>query len=163
MIRASWNSAPEMMNIVIANRQRVKSIDARLLKRVVSAILTKLDIRHCELEINLVGAREMAVLNETFLKHEGSTDVITFDYCEGKRLRSEVEISGEIFISVDDAIVHSKKFKAKWQSEVVRYIAHGILHLLGHDDLSPQPRRRMKREENRLVTELSRCFALSKL
>jgi ssRNA-specific RNase YbeY (16S rRNA maturation enzyme) len=46
---------------------------------------------------------------------------------------------------------------------LVRYVAHGVLHLLGHDDLKPDLRRRMKREENRLVRILSARFALSKL
>jgi len=50
-----------------------------------------------------------------------------------------------------------------WQSEVVRYIVHGVLHLLGHDDLRADLRRKMKREENRLVRLLARRFALAQL
>jgi ssRNA-specific RNase YbeY (16S rRNA maturation enzyme) len=46
---------------------------------------------------------------------------------------------------------------------VVRYVVHGILHLMGYDDLQPLARKKMKREEGRLVRELSRRFALSKL
>ncbi len=151
------------MNIVIANRQRVKKIDARLLKEITAAILAELKIEHCELEINLLGAKEMAALNETFLNHEGSTDVITFDYSEGKKLRKNVGVAGEIFISVDDAIAQAKEFKTNWQTEIVRYIAHGILHLLGHDDLKPQLRRKMKREENLLVRKLARKFSLAQI
>jgi len=151
------------MNIVIANRQRVKKIDSRLLKEIASAILAELEIEHCELEINLLGAKEMAALNETFLNHDGSTDVITFNYSEGKKLRSNVGISGEIFICVDDAIAQAKQFKTNWQTEIVRYIAHGILHLLGHDDLKPQLRRKMKREENLLTRKLSRKFSLAQI
>jgi probable rRNA maturation factor len=151
------------MNIVIANRQRVKKIDSRLLKEIASAILAELEIEHCELEINLLGAKEMAALNETFLNHDGSTDVITFDYSEGKKLRSNVGISGEIFICVDDAIAQAKQFKTNWQTEIVRYIAHGILHLLGHDDLKPQLRRKMKHEENLLVRKLAKKFSLAQI
>ena len=55
----------------------------------------------------------------------------------GSRTRiAEPKIHGEMFICVDEAIVQAKKFKTNWQSEVVRYIIHGILHLLGHDDLN---------------------------
>lgn len=151
------------MNIVIANRQRVKKIDSRLLKEIAEAILVELEIEHSELEINLLGAKEMAALNETFLKHDGSTDVITFDYSEGKKLRSNVGISGEIFISVDDALAQAKEFKSAWQREVVRYIVHGVLHLLGHDDLKPELRRKMKREENLLVRKLSKKFSLAQI
>ena len=69
------------MNLAIANRQRTKKINLRLLKQITAkALLDELKIPDAALEINLLGAEEMAALNETFLKHEGSTDVITFDY-----------------------------------------------------------------------------------
>ena len=64
---------------------------------------------------------------------------------------------------MDDAIRQAKKFKTNWQSEIVRYIVHGVLHLLGHDDVNATAKRKMKREENRLLRKLSARFALSKL
>ena len=57
---------------------------------------------------------------------------------------------------MDDAVAQATEFKTTWQSEVVRYVVHGVLHLLGHDDLQPDLRRKMKREENRLVRRLER-------
>ncbi len=72
-------------------------------------------------------------------------------------------LHGELFICVDDAVPQAKEFNTSWQSEVVRYIVHGILHLLGHDDLKPDLRRKMKREENRLVRRLARRFSLAQL
>jgi rRNA maturation RNase YbeY len=103
----------------------------------------------------------MARLNEQYLQHEGSTDVITFNYREGKK--KSAPVLGEIFICVDDAIKQAKEFKTTWQSEVVRYVVHGVLHLLGYDDLKPDLRRAMKREENRYVNSLSREFDLGTL
>jgi probable rRNA maturation factor len=152
------------MNLVVANRQRKKKINARVLKLIISDLLAELEITEAELGINLVAAREMALVNETFLKHAGSTDVITFDHREKSRRRDRAtEIHGELFICVDDAIKQAKEFKTRWQSEVVRYVVHGVLHLLGYDDLKPALRRRMKREENRLVRLLTRRFSLAQL
>jgi probable rRNA maturation factor len=151
------------MNIVISNRQRVKKVNSQLLKEITKGVLIELEIEHCELEINLLGTGEMAALNETFLRHQGSTDVITFDYSEGKKLRGNVGLSGEIFICVEDSIAQAKQFKTDWQSEVVRYIVHGILHLLGYDDTKPQLRRKMKREENSLLHSLSKRFSLAEI
>jgi probable rRNA maturation factor len=74
-----------------------------------------------------------------------------------------VKIHGEIFICVDDAIKQAKEFKTNWQAETVRYVVHGVLHLLGYDDLKPDLRRKMKREENRLVRRLEKRFALAEL
>jgi len=100
------------------------------------------------------------LINETFLKHEGSTDVVTFDYADKTE---ETILAGEIFICIDEAIVQAKKFRTSWQSEIVRYVVHGVLHLTGHDDLKPNLRRRMKREENRLLSRLSRKFSLAQI
>jgi probable rRNA maturation factor len=64
---------------------------------------------------------------------------------------------------VDDAIAQAKQFGTSWQSEIVRYLVHGVLHLLGHDDSRPVAHRRMKREENRLLHELSGKFSLAQI
>lgn len=152
------------MNLVIANRQRRRKINSRLLREIVGGLLTELEVTDAELGINLVAAREMALVNETFLNHTGSTDVITFDHREAaQKSRRTHTIHGELFVCVDDAIAQAKEFKTNWQSEVVRYIVHGVLHLLGYDDLKPQLRRTMKREENRLVRLLAKRFALAQL
>ena len=156
------------MTLAILNRQRTKKINTRLLKEIVQEVFAELKIESVEsveLGISLVGAREMTLLNETFLKHEGSTDIITFDYQEpgtGSR-KPELKLHGELFICVDEAILQAKRFRSTWQSEIVRYVVHGILHLLGHDDLKPALRRRMKREENRLVRRLSQKISFAQL
>ncbi len=167
------------MNIVITNNQHVRKINVRLLRKICEALLTDLKTGGAELGINLVAAREMTLLNETFLQHEGLTDVITFDYTEKaaqlprlhKKL-SKREISrqdtcatlcGEIFICVDEAISQSKKFKTDWRSEIVRYLVHGVLHLLGQDDLHAAARRKMKREENLLLARLAKKFSLAQI
>jgi probable rRNA maturation factor len=166
-------------DIVISNRQRGRKIDLRLLKKITDATLAELEVESVELGIVLVAAKEMASLNEEFLGHEGATDVITFDYCEpgfaleGRdgalrrprrvQRRNDAVIHGEIFVCVAEAERQAKIFGTDWRSEVVRYVVHGILHLMGYDDLQPLARKKMKREEGRLVRELSRRFALSKL
>jgi ssRNA-specific RNase YbeY (16S rRNA maturation enzyme) len=64
---------------------------------------------------------------------------------------------------VDVALSQAKEFKSSWQAEVVRYLVHGVLHLLGHDDLKPHLRRKMKREENRLVRKLTKKISLAQI
>jgi len=167
------------MNIVVANRQRARKINARLLKEIAEALLADLKIEKVELGINLVGEREMTLLNETFLKHEGSTDVITFDHAEKaaqasrlhkKSLKREIRrrdacaaLCGEICICLNEAVSQAKQFDTSWQSEIVRYLVHGVLHLLGHDDRHAAARRKMKLEENRLLARLSKKFCLAQI
>jgi probable rRNA maturation factor len=153
------------MNIVIANRQRARKINSRLLKKIAEALLADLKIKEAELGINLVATREMTLINEVFLRHEGSTDVITFDHSnpEARSREQGARLHGELFICVDEAILQADKFKTKWQAEIVRYIVHGVLHLLGHNDLYAAARRKMKREENRRLAGLSRKFSLAQI
>jgi probable rRNA maturation factor len=142
----------------LRNRQDARSVDMRLLRRVINGLLSDLQTKDFDLTIRLVGESEMSRLNETRLRHAGSTDVITFDYGETNGL-----LTGEIFICIHEALTHARRFRSTWQEELVRYIIHGVLHLRGHDDLRPVARRRMKREEGRLLKKLTRDFGLSKL
>ena len=153
------------MSITLANRQRTRRLDPRRLHPLVTALLAELhlDPAQAELGITFVSAGRMAQVNWDFLQHEGSTDVITFDHsAESMEPHCPpLPLHGELFVCVDDAVKQAREFRTTWQSEVVRYIVHGVLHLLGHDDLSPAPRRRMKREENRLVRRLGAQFNLA--
>ena len=153
------------MNITIANRQRTKKFNTRVLRAIVSALLVKLEVTQGEIGVHLVGAAEMAGVNWQFLQHSGSTDVITFDHREAVLVpdHPELELYGELFVCVDDALKQAEAFRTTWTSEVVRYVVHGVLHLLGHDDLQPHLRRRMKREEERLLRWLETRFSFAEL
>jgi probable rRNA maturation factor len=167
------------MSVTIANRQRVRKINRRRLKKIANALLAELEIKKAEIGICLATAPEMTRLNETFLKHKGSTDVITFDYANkvaqasrlprpsNRRQSSSRDgcatLHGEIFVCVDEAVLQARQFGTSWQSEVIRYLVHGVLHLLAFDDSSAGARRKMKREENRRLREITRRFPLSKL
>jgi probable rRNA maturation factor len=148
------------MNVVITNRQRIRKINKPWLKKITGELFAELKITEAELGIHLVGAKEMARVNWKFLQHEGSTDVITFDHCDPRPQTPDPrpKLHGELFICVNDAVLQAKQFKTNWQSEVVRYLVHGVLHLLGYDDLQPELKRKMKREENRLVRSLEKKF-----
>lgn len=121
--------------------------------------------REFDLAVQIVRAPEMARLNETFLQHEGSTDVITFDYSDAETSSpgSKHSLQGEIFICIDDTLNQARQFRTSWPSELGRYVIHGFLHLKGFDDTNAVARRKMKREENRLVKKVSQLFPLSKL
>jgi rRNA maturation RNase YbeY len=166
----------------IQNRQHALRVDTRQLRRLARLLLDDLtDVNTVGLGICLVSPAEITRLNETFLGHHGPTDVITFDYSDPesaapppgrtaarRRLhRSPAEprpaIHGELFICLDVAVRHARQFRTTWPRELVRYVVHGVLHLIGYDDHRPADRRAMKREENRLLRELIRRRAASKL
>lgn len=168
-----------MSELVLRNRQRTRGVNTPLLRRIVRSLLTELPgVERYELCVHLVASPEMVRLNETFLCHAGSTDVITFNYSVAadfkglpkKRIKPtppglgcDGNIHGEIFVCVDEAVLQGRRFRTNWQSELVRYVVHGVLHLRGFDDQLPAARSKMKREENRLLRELTRRFPLTKL
>lgn len=168
--------------LTIRNCQRARSIDMRLLRQIINVLLTDLlQIEPADLGFYFIGTPEMTRLNETFVHHAGSTDVITFDYsnnvAHASRLLGKfgtgnekmpkpgdsVALHGEIFVCVDKAIVQARRFRTHWQSELARYAIHGMLHLLGFDDQTTARRREMKRAENWLLRELGRRFRLTNL
>jgi len=153
------------MNVVLVNHQRARKIDLRLLKQITNALLAESKIQNAELEIHFVSAGEMTRINKKFLQHGGSTDVLTFDYSTpgGRTPDARRRLHGEIFICMDEAILQARTFRTTWQLEIVRYLIHAVLHLLGHDDSHTGTRRKMKRAENRLLRQLSRRFSLAQL
>lgn len=144
----------------VRNHQRVCIVNVPLLRRIARWLLVEcLGLRQFNLSVQLVGEAMMAQLNEKFLQHEGSTDVITFDYGEV----DATELHGEIVICLDDALKQAREFRTTHAGEVTRYLIHGLLHLRGHDDLNSAARKKMKREEDRLLREAARYFSLADL
>ena len=154
-------AANRRSDVALRNIQRDHRVNTRLLRRIALRLAERCFAgRACELTICLLSASAMARLNTTHLQHSGPTDVITFDYSEPG---SGGGVQGEIFLCVAEAGRQAREFRTTWQQELVRYLVHGSLHLIGYDDRTPAKRRVMKREENRLVRQLAREFDLGKL
>jgi len=84
-------------------------------------------------------------LNKDYLNHDTFTDIITFDYTEGKI------ISGDIFISTDRVQDNAKKFDVEFSNELKRVMSHGILHLAGFGDKSKEEKDIMRLKEDEKI------------
>lgn len=95
-------------------------------------------------DINVIFCSDNYILdvNMKYLQHDYFTDIITFDYCEGKVL------SGDLFISVDSVRENSIEFGTDFEEELHRVIVHGVLHLIGYDDHTYEDRKVMRQKEN---------------
>lgn len=95
-------------------------------------------------EINYIFCSDSKILevNRQYLQHDYYTDIITFDYTKGSR------ISGDLFISLDTVKSNSEQFGTNYETELLRVIIHGILHLCGIDDKGPGEREIMEKAEN---------------
>lgn len=86
--------------------------------------------------------RDILRANREFLGHDYFTDIITFDYTHKDR------INGDIFISLDTVASNAEELGVGYDSELLRVIAHGVLHLCGIDDKGPGEREIMEANEN---------------
>lgn len=95
-------------------------------------------------DINIIFCSDNYILdvNMKYLQHDYFTDIITFDYCEGKVL------SGDLFISVDSVRENSIEFGTDFEEELHRVIVHGVLHLIGYDDHTEENKKLMRQKEN---------------
>ena len=147
--------------LTVRNRTRAGALDIPLLRRIALALLRELlDRQDFELGLYVVDAKEMTQLNQTHLRHRGPTDVITFDYGDPAQPR---RLAGEIFVCLDEAVRQAARYHVTWQSEIARYLVHGVLHLAGYDDAAAASRRHMKKREDLLVRALGRRFRLRQL
>jgi len=87
-------------------------------------------------------------VNNQYLGHDYYTDIITFDYTEGKT------ISGDLYISLDTVFTNADKFGRPYDEELHRVIIHGILHLCGINDKGPGEREIMEAAENKALAML---------
>ena len=88
-------------------------------------------------------------VNRQYLQHDYYTDIITFDYCEGNTLH------GDIFVSLETVRSNAAEFGATFDNELHRILIHGILHLCGQADKTPEARAEMTRKENDALTLLT--------
>lgn len=84
-------------------------------------------------------------INIKFLKHNYLTDIITFDYVE------EDIVSGDLYISVDRIFENSEIFNSEKSDEFRRVIVHGLLHLLGFKDKTPEELECMRNLEDKFL------------
>ncbi|MDE6576796.1 MAG: rRNA maturation RNase YbeY [Muribaculaceae bacterium] len=85
---------------------------------------------------------EILRVNREFLHHDYYTDIITFDYSRRDK------IGGDIFLSLETVKSNSEEIGDSYEKELLRVIAHGVLHLCGIDDKGPGEREIMENHEN---------------
>lgn len=88
---------------------------------------------------------EILRVNRQFINHDYYTDIITFDYSHRDR------VGGDIFISLDTVRTNADKFGQPYGRELLRVIAHGLLHLCGINDKGPGEREVMEAHEDRAL------------
>ena len=125
------------------------------LEDVVSVATFALKAQGCgaTVEIALVDNRTIADLHQRFLGKPGATDVITFPLAEESPCVPEgpPKVLGEIVVSTECAIQQAPSFSKDPVEEVLLYVVHGVLHLLGYDDREPETRTAIEGRQRQIL------------
>ena len=142
------------MEIIIKNLQKKIPIRPRQIIPALHKILRSQGLAETALCITFVSAYKMRVLNKKYLNHDYVTDVLTFDFSENKNT-----IAGEIVIAPSQALKNSRIYRTALNQEILLYVIHGMLHLLGYKDHHPADIKRMRTREEQLM-KLLKIFLL---
>ena len=138
-----------MPAITITSNQTALRVPRKKIVALVEFIARCENINIDQLDIIIVGDEEMAQMNWEFLKHEGTTDVITFDlgdeFSDG--------LFGQLIISSDVALAQGPAHGNSPTKELLLYVAHGLLHMTGYDDLEESKRKVMHARQSELLEQ----------
>ncbi len=133
------------MTVSVTNAQRALPVDTRAVARLARRAIARLRIATPgTLAITFLDPQAMRKLNKRFLRHDRLTDVITFRY-PGE------PVVGEVFVAPSAARRYARQHGIAYRDELSRYVVHGLLHWLGHDDRTPVQQRRMRGREDALL------------
>ena len=117
-------------------------IKKRLTSKWIKAVAASHGRKVGEVGYLFVNDDKILEVNREYLGHDYYTDIITFDYSNRRR------ISGDMVISLDTVRTNAEQFAKSYDSELLRVIIHGVLHLCGVNDKGPGEREIMEQHEN---------------
>jgi probable rRNA maturation factor len=134
--------------IEIADEQNAHSFDTARLTTAAEAVLTDAGIHQAEISIAIVSGERMHELNRQYLDHDYPTDVLSFLLDHDTNAAS---LSGQIIVSADYAAAEAARYGWTTDDELLLYVIHGCLHLVGHDDSALEGQRAMRAAESQYL------------
>ncbi len=138
------------MKIRIINQQKIKRVSLKRLRKYLKKVSGLLNISSKRISILLCDNKLIKKLNKKYLKRNSSTDVIAFPLSD----RLESDYLGEVVVSTEKAAQVALKLGLRWQDELVLYVVHGILHLLGYDDRTKKKRKILEKKQKDIMGRL---------
>ena len=145
------------MTVLIENETHQKEIAIVTIETNTQILLDELEQGNAELSILLTDDKTISSLNERYLNKKGPTNVISFGQGEPFPDNTNIDILGDIAVSVDTADRQAWTRGVSLTDEILILIVHGLLHLLGHihdpkEGASPKDESLMEAEEARLLS-----------
>ncbi|MHC4179883.1 MAG: rRNA maturation RNase YbeY [Planctomycetota bacterium] len=131
-----------MITVEIHNDQSHVPLDEQRLCDAVRIILEDQSLRHARISLAVVDDPTIRRLHREYLEQDEPTDVLSFLYQRG-----EDGLEGEVIVSGQTASGAGARFGWPAQDELLLYVIHGTLHLVGYRDATPRELARMRRQE----------------
>ncbi|MDM8535328.1 rRNA maturation RNase YbeY [Desulfobacterales bacterium HSG17] len=147
------------MAILIQNNQKNVLIKEAILRRKAHATLGALASPDAELSIVIVDDPNISDLNETFLGHQGPTNVISFPMQEGEFAGINPNILGDVVISADTALREAENAEISFDERLDQLLIHGILHLFGFDHIDNMEQEARMEKKSQELLELTARIA----
>ena len=125
------------------------NIDFRKVEQWIKAVAAQHGFSVGELNYIFCDDEKILAVNREFLQHDYYTDVITFDYSTRTR------VNGDIYISLDTVATNAQQVGAPFLHELHRIIIHGLLHLTGQADKTPETKAQMTAKEEDALSKIS--------
>ena len=138
------------IRIAINADDQLHAINKPRLKKAVRAILQDGGILSADISIGIVTDERMHELNRQYLNHDYPTDVLSFVLTHDKKHKS---LEGEIIASSDYATREALRYGWTGNDELLLYIIHGCLHLVGYDDTTARAKKEMTEAETRYLKQ----------
>lgn len=123
------------------------SYNSKLLKNIANEIMYDNNNKSADISIIFSDRKKLNELKKDFFKLDHYTDVIAFNLQECGE-----PIEGEIYISIDDVISNAKNFNQSLNEEFKRIFIHGLLHLVGYNDITDDEKQIMNNLENEYLS-----------
>ena len=131
---------------------RVPGVSAAWAGRCVRTTLAAERAARGAVSVVVTDDRRMRALNKRYLKHDYTTDVVSFEAdARGARAGSYL---GDVVVCAPYARRSAAELGIPFKEELARYLVHGTLHLLGHDDLKEPARSRMHRRQETILARV---------
>ncbi len=115
----------------------------RKLKLFIELLFKKEGVQIDQINYVFCSDKYLLTINQSFLQHDFYTDIITFDLSEKNQAKS-----AEIYISIERVAENAKNLSVQYQTELLRVIFHGALHLCGYHDKKKVDIQKMRQKED---------------
>ena len=143
------------MKVNVYNKQKNLSIPAKAVKEIVLAAISLEKYSCDEISVHFVTPKKICDLHKEYFDDPSVTDCISFPMMDSK-IDIGYKILGEIFVCPQTAIDYAQKHRVCPYEECTLYLIHGLLHLMGYDDLQSEQRAKMRRAEKRYMSHLKK-------